>query len=177
MKGFFKVIEKEVVKGEKSKEKKRGRGSINQAKVLVLIESIPVIPQAEKDKHKPKRKCGHIKMLVMNDLKSPSINHVIEQNVKENTSAITDKYRGHSKLKELINHQEINTSEMKEVHTVLPWVHSAIGNAKKVLVGLHHSIGEEYLQSYLNEFCYKFNRRYIDNLFDRVLIACIQIYG
>ena len=36
--------------------------------------------------------------------------------------------------------------------TVLPWVHSAIGIAKKALQGLHHSIGKEYLQNYLNEF-------------------------
>ena len=75
-----------------------------------------------------------------------------------------------------MNHQEINTSEMKEVHKAFPWVHSAIGNAKKILQGFHHSIGKDYLQSYLNEFCYKFNRRYILELFDRVLIACIIEY-
>jgi len=62
---------------------------------------------------------------------------------------------------------------MKEVHKTFPWVHSAIGNAKKIMTGLHHSVGKDYLQSYLDEFCYKFNRRYISNLFDRVVIACM----
>ncbi len=175
--GFFTVFEKDEILDSISTKKKRGRGSESQAKVLVLIESIPVVEQEEKYKNKPNRKCGHIKMIVMNDLKALSINQEIEQNVREGTEAITDKYQGYSKLKELINHHQINTSELKEVHKVLPWVHSAIGNAKKVLQGLHHSIGAEYLQSYLNEFCYKYNRRYIDNLFDRVLIACIQMYG
>ncbi|MBT7144566.1 MAG: IS1595 family transposase, partial [Bacteroidetes bacterium] len=41
--------------------------------------------------------------------------------------------------------------------------------------GLHHSIGKDYLQNYLDEFCYKYNRRYFgDKLFDRLLIACIE---
>ncbi len=79
-------------------------------------------------------------------------------------------------MKEILKaHEVVNTPEIKEAHTVLPWVHSAIGNAKKVLQGLHHSIGKDYLQNYLNEFCYKYNRRYYkDMLLDRLLIACIE---
>jgi len=30
---------------------------------------------------------------------------------------------------------------MKEVHKTFPWVHSAIGNAKKIMLGFHHSVG------------------------------------
>jgi hypothetical protein len=33
----------------------------------------------------------------------------------------------------------------------------------------------EYLQSYLNEFCYKFNRHYFEEaLFDRLIIASVN---
>ena len=33
----------------------------------------------------------------------------------------------------------------------------------------------EYLQSYLNEFCFKFNRRYVrENLFESMLTTDIQ---
>lgn len=31
----------------------------------------------------------------------------------------------------------------------------------------------EHLQSYLNEFCYKFNRRYMDS-FERLMIASVM---
>lgn len=174
--GFFKVVDKEITKEKLDEEQKRGRGSLSQAKVLVLIESIPVEIKDIRYKHKPSRKCGHLKMIVMNDLKSNTINQTIEPIVQKESIAMTDKYRGYSKLKTLLHHEEINTSGMKEVHKVFPWVHSAIGNAKKVLLGLHHSIGKDYLQSYLNEFCYKYNRRYLDNIFDRVIIACIHAY-
>jgi hypothetical protein len=111
----------------------------------------------------------------MPDLKAETINQTIDNKVDSNANVITDKYKGYSKLKEILKHEEINTSGMKEVHKVFPWVHSAIGNAKNILRGIHHSTGNDYLQSYLNEFCYKYNRRYFKDKFDRLLIACISV--
>jgi hypothetical protein len=38
-----------------------------------------------------------------------------------------------------------------------------------MLLDIFHGIGPEYLQSYLHEFCCKFNYRYFgQNLFDRL---------
>ena len=40
---------------------------------------------------------------------------------------------------------------------------------------MYHGIKDEFLQEYLNEFCYKFNRRYFgDRVFDRLIIAAIS---
>lgn len=36
-----------------------------------------------------------------------------------------------------------------------PWVHTVISNAKKMTAGVYHSVAKEYLQNYLNEFCWK----------------------
>jgi len=174
--GFFKVVNKEISKEQLEEKQKRGRGSLKNLKVLVLVESAPTEVIDERYKHKPKRKCGHLKMILMEDLKADTINPVIQTSVKKGSHVITDEYKGYTKLKEIMDHQGINTSGMKEVHKTFPWVHTAIGNAKKILGGLHHSVGKEYLQSYLNEYCYKFNRRYFLELFDRVLIACIVEY-
>ena len=170
--GFFETIDK---KNNKDSDKKRGRGSQKQAKVLVLIESKPVTEKLEKYKHKPDRIVGHVKMIIMNDLQSVSINKKVESMVDKDTVVVSDAYKGYNKLEEIIKqHESINTSQLKEVHKVLPWVHSAIGNAKKILQGIHHSNRKEYLQNYLDEFCYKYNRRQFgEKLFDRILIACI----
>ncbi len=60
----------------------------------------------------------------------------------------------------------------EEIGKVLPWVHVAIANAKTRLANIYHGIKPEFLQGYLNEFCYKFNRRYFgERLFDRMLVA------
>lgn len=40
---------------------------------------------------------------------------------------------------------------------------------------MYHGIKDEFLQEYLNEFCYKFNRRYFgDRVFDRLIIAAVS---
>ena len=47
-------------------------------------------------------------------------------------------------------------------------------NSKRLLLDVHHRIDADFLQNYLNEFCYKFNRRYIDNPMDRLIIAGVN---
>ncbi len=43
------------------------------------------------------------------------------------------------------------------------------------LANICHGIKPEFLQEYLNELCYKFNRRHFgDSLFDRLIIALIS---
>lgn len=145
--GFFETITKETPKDAKIK---RGRGSQKQAKVLVLIESKPVFNKLEKNKHKPDRQVGHLKMIVMNDLQASSINTKVAASVTKDTIVLSDAYTGYNNLELIIKeHNIVNTSEIKKVHKVLPWVHSAIGNAKKILQGIHHSNGKDYLQNYL----------------------------
>ena len=59
---------------------------------------------------------------------------------------------------------------------LFPWVNRTISNAKKVLLGNHHNvIDKKYIQNYLNEFCYKFNRRYFeDKITDRLVLASLN---
>gem|GEM_PF-3619815 len=51
----------------------------------------------------------------------------------------------------------------------------AIGNVKRLQLDVYHQLTKEYLQYYLNEFCYKFNRRYFgEAIFDRLLVAAVS---
>jgi len=72
---------------------------------------------------------------------------------------------------------ELHVSEKSNKNvtkTTLKWVHIAISNVKRNLLGNYHKIKRKYLQLYLNEFVYKLNRRYFgDKLFDRLIIANI----
>ena len=66
----------------------------------------------------------------------------------------------------------------EKVNEMLPWVHIAISNAKRLLLDVHHDIQPDFLQNYLNEFCYKFNRRYFgEKLFERLLTACVTEFN
>jgi hypothetical protein len=61
----------------------------------------------------------------------------------------------------------------KENPDHLHWLHTIISNLKAFIGGTYHGLGKKYLQRYLDEFCYRFNRRmYEKQLFGRLLFAC-----
>ena len=168
--GFFST---ETDDSEKKKPLKRGRGSQKKSKVLVMAESLPVEGQTTK-KGKP-RQVGHLKMLVINDLKSATINSLVENNVAKESTIDSDDSTSYVNLKDIVKEHRPQVIPKEEIGKALPWVHIAISNAKRMLLDIYHDIRPEYLQNYLNEYCYKFNRRYFgENLFDRLMIASVS---
>jgi len=56
----------------------------------------------------------------------------------------------------------------------LPLVHIMIGNMKTFINGTFHGVSPKCLQEYLDEFCYRFNRRFWEpELPLRLLNACL----
>jgi hypothetical protein len=152
---------------------KRGRGSQRQAQVLVMVESQPNPKQ--KKEYKKNRVMGYVKMLVMHELKTGDINQETELALSPDATVLTDGYRAYARLQEVIKKHIPMKIPPTEAHKKLPWVHTMIANAKRGLLGIHHSIGAEYLQNYLNEFCYKVNRRnFTSDLFDRMIVAGVS---
>jgi transposase-like protein len=55
----------------------------------------------------------------------------------------------------------------------LHWTHIVISNAKAFIEGTFHGLDRIHLQRYLDEFCYRFNRRWMaSGVFSRLVIAC-----
>ena len=55
----------------------------------------------------------------------------------------------------------------------LKWIHVVISNLKAFLNGTYHGVAKTHLQAFLDEFCYRFNRRFWPSqLFARTLLAC-----
>lgn len=52
----------------------------------------------------------------------------------------------------------IRKSEVAE--TFLPIIHLVFSNLKTWLRGIHHGVSPQHLQAYLNEFTFRFNRRF-----------------
>jgi hypothetical protein len=152
-----------------------GNKGKRQVKVLVMIESEPVKKELT-SKHKPKRKAGYLKMKVIEKLRKDNVNYEVKKHIEKTAKAITDGGRCYSDLEALIaQHEVVICKDKTLVPKVLPWVHIAISNAKKICLGVHHSINRKYMQNYLNEYCYKFNRRYFgDKLFDRLMVASVE---
>jgi transposase-like protein len=149
---------------------KRGRGAQHSAKVLVMVESKPNPKQTLK--YKKERIMGFAKMIVVDDLTKLGVNYEVSQHISPTSIVISDAYRSYSDLHQLVQEHNAMVVPAKEASEKLPWVHTVIANAKRSLLGVHHSIGRDFLQNYLNEFVYKLNRRtFTSDLFDRLIVA------
>jgi hypothetical protein len=167
---FFKTI---VINRNKTEKIKRGRGSQQQTKVLVSIESKDAEDEYNPKKHGKRKKVKFLKMKVINSLKKDEITKKVESMIEKGTKITSDKSNSYNGLKENYNIKS-QIIKNEDINKVLPWVHTAISNAKRMFLDVHHRIDDDFLQSYLNEFCFKFNRRYFDNVFDRLMIAAVS---
>jgi hypothetical protein len=172
--GFFESVDTEKDDDKKSTPKKRGRGSQKQTKVMVMASTVHVFNKIKKY-NKP-TKFRFVRMIVVDNLKGQTVGVKVSENIKYDTVVKTDNYSSYSKIKENVWCHIPQKVNPKDAGKVLPWVHTMISNAKRTLLGVHHMISAKYYQNYLDEFCYKVNRRnFGEQIFDRLLIACVTI--
>lgn len=153
---------------------KRGKGSQQKSQVAVMAESTPLecISTGKKSSH-----CGYFKMKVLNDHKATTINTLIAESFDEKCIIFSDKSTSYVDIADYVDAHISEISNKKTTKTTLKWVHLAISNAKRTLLGVFHKIKGKHLQSYLNEFCYKLNRRYYgESLFYRLTFAVAKNY-
>lgn len=153
---------------------KRGKGSQKKQNVAVMAESFPL----EDLESGEKSKCfGFIKMKALDGHKATQVNNVIKQNIDEKSIVFTDKSTSYVDLSNYVETHVSYKSDKSTTSNQLKWVHVAISNAKRTLLGIYHKIKGKYLQLYLDEFCYKLNRRYFGNrLFERLTLAIDKSY-
>ncbi len=168
--GFFETVD---MSRDYSKALKRGRGSEKQTTVLVSTESIDVEDKDKTLKHGKETKLRYIKMKVVDSLKKEVLKSEVDKFIEKGTSIKTDGSNSYNDLKtDYTHHPTVSTKTEKS--KLLPWVHTMISNAKRLLLDVHHRIDDDFLQNYLNEYCFKVNRRYFNCIFDRLLIACVS---
>ena len=166
--GYFAT---ETTKQEKQ-NLKRGRGSQKKTNVAVMAESTCL---EDIDTGKTSKHCRYFKMKVLSGHSSDEINETVEENFDEKCIVFSDKSTSYLNISEYIDVHVTEKSTKETTVKNLPWVHIAISNAKRTLLGIYHKIKGKYLQLYLDEFCYKLNRRYFgDRLFDRLTIAMVN---
>lgn len=150
---------------------KRGRGSQSKTNVAVMAESTPLEDIETGEKSSQFR---YAKMKVLTSHKATDINDIAKNNIEKESLIITDKSTSYEDFSKMFDTHISFKSDKITTKTSLKWVHVAISNAKRNLLGVYHMISNEYLQNYLNEFCYRLNRRYFgENLFNRMVVAVV----
>jgi transposase-like protein len=117
----------------------------------------------------------HISLRVVPRIDRAHLEPAIEEMAALGATIKTDGLRSYLTLsRKGYQHERIITKE-SDILEELRWLHVAVSNAKALIGGTHHGLGRsdgKHLQAYLDEFAYRFNRRYRpDTIFDRCLVA------
>ena len=166
--------DKDATEPKEPVKKKRGRGT-EKKPFVVLVESQQVSGKKQ-SKFKPDKAVSFIKMLAVDYLNSKTITSNLQKNTQANAHIVSDKatyYQGVENFveKHTVHNLSTNPAALDDEFF---WIHKVISNFKRNILGIHHSIGEKYLQNYLNEFCYRFNRRHFVEPFDTLLRMASQ---
>ncbi len=136
---------------------KRGRGT-EKEKVFVALS----LNEDEKPKY--------LTMQVTENLKQKSVRAFAQSHIKLGSVIRSDDYCSFPPA--LQTDYTLRTQPYDPKSSELHWLHVIISNAKAFILGTYHGLPKKNLQSYLNEFCFRFSRRFFYGmLFDRLVCA------
>ena len=139
---------------------KRGRGAANKSAVVIAVE-------------RRGRSAGYTAMENVDSMHSKHLKDFAVRTIEDGQTIYTDNHPSYNALDVVFNHRG-DTVKPCEAMEKLPWVHILIGNVKNVIRGTYHGVSHKHLQSYLSEFCYRFNRRFNElQMTDRLFAACL----
>jgi transposase-like protein len=127
---------------------------------------------------KEPRGYGRCRMAILTAASAASLHPFVTAHVEPGARVVTDGWQGYRGLDELGYTHEPRSQRAARARgddpgELLPAVHRVASLAKRWLLGTHQgSVAEAHLQSYLNEFVFRFNRRRSRNrglVFYRVL--------
>lgn len=122
---------------------KKGRGAAGKVIVAIAAECVG-------------RATGRIRIGVIKDATSLSLGSFIRENVEAGSTVITDGWEAYTAIKTLGYAHRVADDTTNPV----PRAHKATSLLKRWLLGTHQGrVEKQYLQHYLDEFVFRFNRR------------------
>lgn len=167
--GLFKgivEIDETFIGGKKANhsKKKRQERRDNQLQTTGYQDKQPVIGLLERD--------GRIKLQVVEKAHGKTIKPIVEQVVSKDATIVTDGFGGYAGLNKIFREHQVLNKE-KEEYTKGKYHTNTIEGfwtlLKRGIYGQYHKVSRRHLQSYLDEFTFKYNHR-TDKLIFEVLI-------
>lgn len=127
---------------------KRGRGAEHKCKVAVAIE-------------RRGHKLGRLRMQVIDNCSGDELIPFVKNNVAVSSQVLTDGWKGYNGLEKIgYVHQKVLSSKTRDKESILPGVHLVVSLVKRVVLGTFQGrFDSVYLQRYLDEYVFRFNRR------------------
>lgn len=139
-----------------------GRGVHHKALVSCAVEVRHRKLGTKLDNRKDGRYAGRIRLAVVADRSAHSLCGFVENAVLPGSLIVTDDWSAYAGLgKRGFDHHPIAECMGPDIaETFLPISHLVFSNLKAWINGIHHGVSAKHLQAYLNEFAFRFNRRF-----------------
>lgn len=138
-----------------------GKGVHHQTVCIAAVEVRTRPPKGDaKAPRRGGRYAGRLRMSVVPNRTAKALGGFVEASVAPGTMVVTDDWAAYDKLGErgYAHLQVPERGDGKVAEEYLPIVHLIFSNLKAWLGGIHHGVGPQHLQAYLNEFVFRFNR-------------------
>ena len=160
----------------------KGRGLTEQ---LLVVGAVEVRPREHpKPKPRPRSPVGHyagrLRLRIIPERNKPLLEAFVRDSVEPGTPVATDGYAGYDGLSKLgYDHQAtLIRGDHRKSDDALPIIHLVFSNLKTWLQGTHHGVSEKHLAAYLNEYVFRFNRRFYPmSAFHSVLGIATRVRG
>lgn len=162
-----------------------GRGRHHKTLVVGIVEvrprrkapgPDPNLPSGQRPQHRGGHGrgfiAGRLRLRVIPNRMQETLDPVVLANVQPGTEVRTDGWTGYDNLHKLgYRHNAVSVrGDHVKTGQHLPMIHIVFGNLDAWLLGTHHGVSPKHLQGYLNEFVFRFNRRFWPMVaFDSVL--------
>lgn len=144
-------------------EGRPGRGAVDKALVVVAVEVIRWEEEGKDGKPIKRMRAGRARMTVIEHADSATLVPWVQKNVAPGSTVVTDGAAAYNPLTKLGYSLQKVFASRKGVKTgdYLPLVGLVTSNLKRVLIGTYKgAVRKHHLQAYLNEFVFRFNRRF-----------------
>ena len=118
---------------------------------------------------------GRAHLSVIDDASAKSLSAAAQATIAAGSLVQTDGWNGYVGLAGAgYGHRSRTLPTGAEIDAWLPWSHIVLSNFKRWTLDVFHGVSPAHLQAYLNEFCYRLNRRgQRPDLFRRILNRCL----
>jgi len=125
---------------------KRGRGT-SKAIVIIAVE-------------RRGKKAGRVRLRHIKDVTESTVISFMKDSVSKGSTIISDAFTSYQNLSRYgYKHKCVVQDEVGK-ESSLPIAHLVISNLKTWLKGTFHGVSSKHLQAYLNEYMFRFNRRF-----------------
>ncbi len=149
--------------GRRSRPASRGRRQPGKTMVAIAAQ------------RRPSGGFGRAHLTIVSDASARSLTEAARATIASGSLVRTDAWHGYVSLAPAgYEHQPRILATDSAIDVWLPWSHIVLANFKRWTLDVFHGVSPAQLQAYLDEFCYRLNRRdERPDLFRRILNRCL----